>query len=73
MARYTCPRCHATANTTTLGGHLCADLAKRLARQTKAVESVTAILERDVHEYDGLLEDIALDIVKALAGRDLGD
>jgi hypothetical protein len=64
VTRYECQRCHAICFTTD-PPHLCADLRKRLERQEKAVAIVVAILGPGS-------EDQALEIVKALSGRDLG-
>ncbi len=69
MAKYTCNRCGALLNTTTEQAHLCADLARRYARQAAAVDAVKAIL-LDVYGDEG--DATALAIIKALSGRDLG-
>lgn len=78
MARYTCQRCKAVCNTTD-DPHLCADLKKRYERQAKAVSLVKEILRKHVYddEYgtyrDEYYDEVAIEIVKALSGRDLGD
>lgn len=69
MARYTCERCGADENTLN-PPHLCKDIRKRHERQEKAVKIVTDIL--DGYEFTYHPEEVALEIVQALAGRDLG-
>ena len=71
--RYECPRCHQPVFSTG-PEHLCADLAKRYERQKAAVELVREILGRYRVRirFPAVQEQIALDIVKALSGRDLG-
>lgn len=68
MSRYTCERCGADENTLN-PPHLCRDIRKRHERQAKAVAIVAAILE-DIEFIDP--EVVALEIVQALSGRDLG-
>ena len=71
--RYECARCGAMCNTLD-PPHLCPDLAKRYERQKAAVELVREILGRYRVRirFPAVQEQIALDIVKALSGRDLG-
>lgn len=76
MARYWCQRCKQESNTLD-EPHLCADLKKRYERNKKAVEIVKNIFNQ--YNFNGMpdldetnLDDVAADIVKALAGRDLG-
>lgn len=73
MARYTCQRC-GVVEFTTNPPHLCRDLRKRLERNTEAIAIVRAVLEQ--HEgamvTQDLMDEVAPDVVKALAGRDLG-
>lgn len=56
MARYQCPRCGVTENTTN-PPHLCADIAARLKRRERQVQAVLDVLhgfnlsrDRDVAE-----------------------
>lgn len=69
-----CDRCRAAVHGRAQDQpHLCKDLAKRLERQTKAVQIVRSILIDRAGDIAGdLTEDAALEIVKALSGRDLG-
>ena len=69
MAKYTCARCGALLNTTTAEAHLCADLAKRYARQAKALDAIQVVFEKH-----GIVasDEVGLDIIRALSGRDLG-
>ncbi len=69
MAKYICARCGALLNTTTAEAHLCADLAKRYARQAKALDAVNAVLAKHGIEANDAL---GLDLIRALSGRDLG-
>lgn len=74
MARYECARCHEACFTTD-PPHLCSDIRKRHERQAKAVELVSEIIRQRIPGravIDGWVDDFALDIVKALSGRDLG-
>lgn len=75
MAKYTCERCKVECNTTN-EPHLCKDLKKRLERQTKAVKTVSDILMDNFYDEEqyshGYYEIVALAVVKALSGRDLG-
>lgn len=81
MARYECVRCKAVCHTTD-PEHLCADIRKRYERNAKAVALVAEILGRHFGTPAALAhekadEDVlhliaAYEIVKALAGRDLG-
>ena len=59
--------------------HLCKDLRERYERQAKAVTIIVEILKTrfpDLPNEGGILpewwDEVALDIVQALAGRDLG-
>jgi hypothetical protein len=79
MARLKCVRCGEMGNTLD-PPHLCWDLKKRYERSAKAVAIVADILEKSIGPYliddpweRDEVESIAADIVKALAGRDLGD
>ena len=70
-----CVRCHTDVHASD-GPHLCKDLAKRLARQQKAVRHVVAILDQyGLRTYgaltDNAREAAALDIVRKLSGLDL--
>lgn len=70
MSRYECQRCHATCFTTD-PPHLCADLRKRLDRQEKAISLVRDVLLRTIPQASNY-DEAATEVVKALAGRDLG-
>lgn len=72
MARYWCERCKQESNTLD-EPHLCADLKKRYERNKKAVDSIVQILrDNELDLWDRNFEDVAVKIIKALAGRDLG-
>lgn len=75
MARYTCTRCGVECNTTN-EPHLCKDVKKRYERQAKAVAIVNDILMDNFYDEEnysnGYYELVAVAIVKALSGRDLG-
>lgn len=74
MTRYTCNRC-GTVDFTTNPPHLCKDLRKRLERQQKAIALVMGVLHDACLEGTDMIvvdEFVAIDIVRALSGRDLG-
>jgi hypothetical protein len=71
MSRYECQRCHEVCFTTN-PPHVCKDIRKRHERQAKAVELVVGVLAQYGLRQVDAREAIALDIIKALAGRDLG-
>jgi hypothetical protein len=66
--KHTCTRCGAQVGSFD-PPHLCSDLAKRLARQEAVITMVEQIILRRTARKDRLL---AMEIVEALAGRDLG-
>jgi hypothetical protein len=72
VARYQCERraCREIVHTTD-PPHLCKDLRQRLARQQQALALIMPILAPFV-ERTGDTEEVALRVIKALAGRDLG-
>lgn len=69
MARYWCQRCKAESNTLD-PPHLCADLRVRYERQAKAIEMIEAIVEEG--RISRTSEDIAIEVLTAISGRDLG-
>jgi len=71
MARYECPRCHEACFTTD-PPHLCSDLRKRHDRQAKAVALIVDVLDRYYIESGYDPETVALEIIGAISGRDLG-
>ena len=71
MASYICQRCKVRCYTTD-EPHLCKDLKSRLARQTKAVAIVRTTILDNIECDPGVADIVALAIVEALAGRDLG-
>lgn len=75
MSRYQCTRCGETCFTTD-PPHVCKDIRKRLERQTNAVERIrTIMLDYGLSDADvggNTLDDVALAIIGALSGRDLG-
>jgi transposase-like protein len=71
MARYWCQRCKQESNTLD-EPHLCKDLKKRYERNAKAVKLVQEVLDKWLLDEFADTEELAAEIVKALAGRDLG-
>lgn len=65
-----CPRCGADVHVPD-PPHLCPDLAKRFERQKAAFDLVIPILEA-TYGPGFIHEKVALDIIRALSGRDLG-
>ncbi len=65
-----CPRCGGDIHAPD-PPHLCKDLAERYARQKAALDLVIPILEA-TYGPGFRHENVALDIIRALSGRDLG-